>query len=70
MSIPVIDKIKPLGGFAIADQEDIQCGDKRLNTVLGEKVEKVSGKGLSTNDYSNDDKNKVASLSGMFTLVD
>jgi hypothetical protein len=33
-----------------------------VTTVLGTKVDKVDGKGLSTNDYSNTDKNKVDTL--------
>lgn len=33
-----------------------------LETILGTKVDKVSGKGLSTNDYTNTDKAKVANL--------
>ena len=33
-----------------------------LNTGLDEKVDKVTGKGLSTNDYTTDEKNKLASL--------
>lgn len=31
------------------------------NTLLDEKVDKITGKGLSTNDYTNEDKAKVAS---------
>ena len=31
-----------------------------LNTISG-KVDKVSGKGLSTNDYTTDEKNKLGS---------
>lgn len=33
-----------------------------LNTGLGKKVDAVAGKGLSTNDYTTDEKNKLASL--------
>lgn len=36
--------------------------NKVINTALGTKVDKVSGKGLSTNDYTNDDKEKVVSV--------
>ena len=32
------------------------------NTELSNKVDKVSGKGLSTNDYTNDEKTKLSSL--------
>lgn len=89
MSIPVIDKLKPLGDFPIADSSDVDCGGKRLNSVLDEKanssnvtaelnkkVDKVSGKGLSTNDYSDAEKAKVkqtgddiARFNEYFTLV-
>lgn len=32
-------------------------------TELGSKVDKVTGKGLSTNDYTDEDKQKLAGLS-------
>lgn len=33
-----------------------------LDTAIGTKVDKVSGKGLSTNDYTTDEKNKLANI--------
>lgn len=33
-----------------------------INTALGNKVDKVSGKGLSTNDYTTTEKNKLAGI--------
>lgn len=33
-----------------------------LTTELGKKVDKVEGKGLSSNDYTNEDKAKLSSL--------
>lgn len=33
-----------------------------LNTMLADKVDKVSGKGLSTNDYTTAEKNKLAGI--------
>lgn len=36
--------------------------NKAVNTALGNKVDKVSGKGLSTNDYTTDEKNKLAGI--------
>lgn len=36
--------------------------NKVINTALGTKVDKVSGKGLSTNDYTDDDKEKLISV--------
>lgn len=35
--------------------------ESEVNTLKSSKVDKVSGKGLSTNDYTNADKNKVSS---------
>lgn len=67
--INIIDKIKPLGDFPIADACDIQVDDKRLDVVLKEKVNSEHGKGLSTNDYSDVEKKKVDELNSMFKLV-
>lgn len=36
--------------------------NKVVNTALGKKVDKVSGKALSTNDYTTDEKNKLAGI--------
>lgn len=36
--------------------------NKVINTALGTKVDKVSGKGLSTNDYTTTEKNKLAGI--------
>ena len=38
--------------------------NKVINTALGNKVDKVNGKGLSTNDYTTDDMNKLAGIEG------
>lgn len=83
MSIQVIDTLNPLGNFPIAKAENIDVSGTALNTVLAgkantadistltaNKVDKVSGKGLSTNDYTNSDKSKVDTLSGIFSIVD
>lgn len=35
---------------------------KAVNTALGDKVDKVSGKGLSTNDYTTTEKTKLAGI--------
>ena len=37
--------------------------NKAVNTALGNKVDKVIGKGLSTEDYTTTEKNKLAGLS-------
>lgn len=73
--VSVIDTIKPAGNFAVAEAPDIQVGDKRLDEVLdgkakssdvaalqSGKVDKVPGKGLSTNDYSDAEKSKLSSV--------
>ena len=36
--------------------------NKAVNTALGNKVDKVSGKGLSANDYTTAEKNKLAGI--------
>ncbi len=36
--------------------------NKVVNTALGNKVDKVDGKGLSTNDYTTDEKTKLANI--------
>ena len=36
--------------------------NKAVNSALGNKVDKVTGKGLSTNDYTTDEKTKLAGI--------
>lgn len=43
--------------------------NKAINTALGNKVDKVSGKGLSTNDYTTAEKNKLAGFSDASTYA-
>ena len=45
-----------------AAMEDNQDAVDALNTAIGTKVDKVSGKGLSTNDYTTTEKNKLAGI--------
>lgn len=47
----VLDKLKTL-----------YAGKDATETALGNKVDKVSGKGLSTNDYSTSEKNKLSGI--------
>lgn len=35
---------------------------QKLKTILGSKVDKVEGKGLSTNDFTTAEKNKLAGI--------
>lgn len=44
MSIQVIDKIKPLGDFPIADAENIDINGSRLDVVLAESAQSLSSK--------------------------
>lgn len=75
MSIPIIDQLRPLGDFPAVDASDVQAGNQRLSTVLSNtpstayvdsvvenKVDKVEGKGLSTNDYTTAEKNKLSGI--------
>ena len=75
MSIPIIDQLRPLGDFPAVDASDVQAGNERLSTrlsntpttaqvdaVVANKVDKVPGKGLSTNDYTNAEKSKLSGI--------
>lgn len=46
----------------VTDDEVSAEISEQIGTALDGKVDKVEGKGLSTNDYSNTEKNKVADL--------
>lgn len=49
--------------FISKDEVEANYYDKDgTDTLLAGKVDKVTGKGLSTNDYTNDDKNKLSAL--------
>ena len=62
MSIPIIDQLSPLGNFPAVDAADVQAGSERLSAALTKKVDKEDGKGLSTNDYTNAEKNKLSGI--------
>lgn len=47
---------------ATGDITELQEDVKQLQTDIKNKVDKVSGKGLSTNDYTTAEKNKLAGL--------
>lgn len=42
-----------------------KSADTSLQNQINNKVDKVSGKGLSTNDFTNEDKNKLADIKGV-----
>lgn len=44
------------------DQDGVLYFWQKLKALLGGKVDKVSGKGLSTNDYTTTEKNKLAGI--------
>lgn len=47
---------------ATDDITELKEDVKQLQTDVKNKVDKVSGKGLSTNDYTTEEKNKLADL--------
>lgn len=53
----LVDKILALAAAIGADIKSLTSG-------LANKVDKVSGKGLSSNDYTTAEKNKLAALTG------
>lgn len=89
--IRVISEITPAGDFPVAAAHNISLEEKRLDEALSgmatesnlkitalenKKVDKIEGKGLSANDYSDIEKAKViyateeiAKFNGYFTLV-
>lgn len=44
------------------DGSDLPITNKKANVVLSGKVDKIAGKGLSTNDYTNSEKLKLAGV--------
>ena len=47
---------------ALSSTSENPVQNKVINTALADKVDKVTGKGLSTNDYTTDEKNKLAGI--------
>ena len=46
----------------VTDIENLKTADSAITINLNGKVDKVEGKGLSTNDYTTDEKNKLTSV--------
>lgn len=67
-----IEKIRESGGqfqfYGTQGWTDIKTSDE-TDTALNGKVDKVEGKGLSTNDYTNEEKAEVAKVSGKVDKV-
>ena len=55
-------KIKDNTDSALSTESENPVMNKVITVALNEKVDKVSGKGLSTNDYTTSEKDKLASL--------
>ena len=73
--IKVIAEIEPKGEFPVVSAPNVKVGNTTLDaalnakanasdvtSALSNKVDKVSGKGLSTNDYTTTEKNKLAGI--------
>jgi hypothetical protein len=56
-----------LSGFATTTQLATKANTTDVTTSLAGKVDKVTGKELSTNDYTTNEKNKLAAISGTNT---
>ena len=56
-----------LSGYATITQLATKANASDVTTSLATKVDKVSGKGLSTNDYTTAEKTKLAAVSGTNT---
>lgn len=53
---------KPTIDSSLSSTSTNAVQNKVINTALGGKVDKVSGKGLSTNDYTTTEKNKLSGI--------
>ena len=67
--IKVIAEIEPKGEFPVVSAPNVAVGNTTLDaamtaatTAINNKVDKVSGKGLSENDYTTTEKNKLAGI--------
>lgn len=54
---PTIPSVEGLASETYVNEKDAE-----LNTAIGNKVDKVNGKGLSSNDYTTAEKNKLANI--------
>ena len=67
IEIELATKVVKVGGkvtvdSALSTESENPVMNKVITVALNEKVDKVSGKGLSTNDYTTSEKEKLASL--------
>ena len=63
----VADSGKKVGGEALSGTPDANtlATEKAVAAGLAKKVDQVTGKGLSTNDYTNEEKTRLANLRGV-----
>lgn len=63
----VADSGKKVGGETLAASPDANtlATEKAVAAGLAKKVDKVTGKGLSTNDYTTEEKTRLANLRGV-----
>jgi|GEM_PF-1812358 hypothetical protein len=57
---------KSVADNCLTDIDNLQKSVNGFDSKLDEKVEKEFGKGLSTNDYNNNDKSRVEALNSIF----
>lgn len=50
---------------ALSSTSENPVQNKIINSALSNKVDKITGKGLSTNDYTNADKDAISQFSGL-----
>ena len=62
--------INTIQGKTAENKENISTLNTSVETLRTDKVDKVEGKGLSTNDYTNKDKDIVDKLSKKFELIE
>ena len=60
--VPTADIVEQLTNRIETAEAIVEGYDDRLTAVENDKVDKVEGKGLSTNDYTDSEKTKLASL--------
>ncbi len=57
----IVDNAEKVNGF-IVEEDLLEGTTQRITDVENNKVDKVAGKGLSTNDYTDDEKIKLSSI--------
>ena len=61
--------VQYVDGETVIGAENLNAIQAALGTLDTNKVEKETGKGLSTNDYTSTDKQKVANLQNVANLT-